>query len=385
MKSSSELRTHIDELKSAIDTQKRVLRDLENKRSQAQSELNSRLDPMAHLPVEIASDIFLHCVPTTPRPGSLTAPMVFSNICQPWRSIALSTPFLWAGIRLEFLPRGAKFAKLCRLWIDRARTLPLSFSLHGSLDRRIETLVQRYRVQLQNLKLFVRTGDDLQRLRMQGLLHLLRTLTIGADETNSVEADFLNADECLEILRTAPELVECAFDDVFYEQDIYSAGSPLQPLTHTSLRALRLGMPQSRAIEGYHGNSAFILQYITLPSLKHLEIADFDITIHDFISFLTRSAPPLASLRMVIPTADWQPHVVVEYLHPIPSLADLELFYLNPDDEADDDSAPFRTFLEVLGAAENFLPNLRNLTLWACFSERKNYFVKDGMQIHVGP
>jgi hypothetical protein len=135
---------------------------------------------------------------------------------------------------------------------------------------------------------------------------------------------------------------------------------------------LRLGIPQSRAIEGYHGNSAFILQYITLPSLEHLEIADFDITIHDFISFLTRSAPPLASLRMVMPTADWHPHVVVEYFHPIPSLTDLELFYSNPDDEADDDSTPFRTFLAVLGGAENFLPNLRNLTLWACFSKRED-------------
>jgi hypothetical protein len=89
--------------------------------------------------------------------------------------------------------------------------------------------------------------------------------------------------------------VEYAFGDVFYEQDIHSPGSPLLPLTHTSLRALRLEIPQSRAIEGYHGNSAFILQYITLPSLEQSEIIDFDITIHDFISFLTRSAPPLAS------------------------------------------------------------------------------------------
>ncbi|KAJ7794392.1 hypothetical protein B0H14DRAFT_2923288, partial [Mycena olivaceomarginata] len=200
---------------------------------------------------------------------------------------------------------------------------------------------------------------------MQGPFHSLRTLTIGADETNSVEADFLNADECLEILRTAPELVECAFDDVFYEQDIYSAGSPLQ-------------------------------------------IADFDITIHDFISFLTRSAPPpLASLRMVMPTADWHPSLST----------DLELFYSNPDDEADDDSTPFRTFLAVMGARRIFLPNLRNLTLWACFSKREDcpphaplqsfrlifppdgadttpdgdiivalrQFVNDEIQIHVGP
>jgi hypothetical protein len=76
---------------------------------------------------------------------------------------------------------------------------------------------------------------------------------------------------------------------------------------------------------------------------------------------------------MVMPTADWHPHVVVEYFHPIPSLTDLELFYSNPDDEADDDLTPFRTFLEVLGGAENFLPHLRDLTLWAYFSEREDY------------
>ncbi|KAF8215341.1 hypothetical protein K438DRAFT_1705741 [Mycena galopus ATCC 62051] len=371
MKSVPELRAQIDKLISAIETQKRVLRDLETQRSKAQSELNSRLDPMTRLPVEITSDIFLRCVSTTPRPDSSTAPMIFLNICQLWRNVALSTPYLWAGIRMDSLPRGAKFMKLGKIWIARALTIPLSFSLHGSLDRRVEPFMKQHAPQLQNLELFVRTGDDLQRLRLQGPFRSLKALKIGTDDTNSQEVDFFNPDECVEILRMAPDLVECDFDDVFYSEEASSAWV----FTHTPLRVLRLGNPESRAFQGYHGNSTFILRYIALPSLESLDIADFDIDSEDFVSFLTRSNPPLASLRMVMPTTDWHSHIVAEYLQLMPSLTDLELFYLNPDDgsEADDNVAPFRTFLEVLGAVDDVLPHLRNLTLWARFFERADY------------
>ncbi|KAJ7342835.1 hypothetical protein DFH08DRAFT_1081869 [Mycena albidolilacea] len=119
-------------------------------------------------------------------------------------------------------------------------------------------------------------------------------------------------------------------------------------------RVLRAKYPLSRvaiAAIDQHGTASAPSRNIQYPKLEHLEIADFNITIHDFISFLTRSAPPLALF----------------------SIPDLELFYSNPADEADDDSTPIRTFLEVLGAAENFLPNLRNITLWACFSAREDY------------
>ncbi|KAJ7245363.1 hypothetical protein B0H12DRAFT_1127628 [Mycena haematopus] len=381
MESIQDLRTQIDELTSAIDTHKRVLRDLENQRSKVQSDLNSRVDPMARLPFEITSDIFLYCVSTTPRPDSSTAPMIFLNICQLWRTIALSTPFLWAGICMdsESFPRGAKFAKLCRVWIGRARAVPLSFVLRGSLDRRVEPLIQKHAPQLQNFELFVRNGEDLQRLGTQGPFPSLRTLTIGADETNSEEVDFINPDECIEMLRAAPALLECDFDDVFYANDLYLSYSSAHASTHTSLRTLRLGNPQSRAFEGYHGNSACILQYVTLPSLESLDIADFDIPSGHFISFLIRSTPPLTSLRMVMPTINWQAHNVVEYFQLMPNLTDLELLYLNPDDdsETDDNAVPFRTFLEVLRT--DLLPQLCSLTLWACFSERADYVTLIGV------
>ncbi|KAJ6453172.1 hypothetical protein C8R45DRAFT_1039765 [Mycena sanguinolenta] len=268
MQSIAELRMRIDELASAIESQKRVLRDLENQRSKVQSELNSRVDPMARIPFEIASDIFLRCVSTVPRPDYRTAPMIFLNICRLWRTIALSTSFLWAEICMDStpLPRGAKFAKLCRDWIGRAGTIPLSFSLRGSLGRSIQFLV-KHAPQVQNLELFVRDTTDLLNLGVQELFPSLMKLTVGADETSPVEVDF-SPGQCVGILLAAPALLECNFDDVFCADDVFPPG-PL--VTHTSLRALRLGNPQCRALEGYHGNSAFILQYVTLPSLESLD------------------------------------------------------------------------------------------------------------------
>ncbi|KAF7326387.1 hypothetical protein MVEN_02625100 [Mycena venus] len=46
--------------------------------------------------------------------------------------------------------------------------------------------------------------------------------------------------------------------------------------------------------------TAQIQCYLTLPSLESLEIVQPDIPNQDFISFLTRSSPPLRSLRIAI-------------------------------------------------------------------------------------
>ncbi|KAF7348066.1 hypothetical protein MSAN_01759000 [Mycena sanguinolenta] len=372
MKSIPELRTRIGELTSAIESQKRALRDLENQRSKVQSELNSRVDPMARIPFEIVSDIFLHCVSNIPRPDSRTAPLVLLNICRLWRTIAVSTPFLWAEICMDStpFPRGAKFAKLCRDWIDRARTISLSFSLRGSLARRIELLMNKHAPQVQNLELFVRDTTDLLRLGVPGLFPSLMKLTVGADETSPVEVDF-SPGQCIGLLRAAPALLECDFDDVFCADDIFPPGPVV---THTSLRVLRLGNPQSRAFEGYHGNSAFILQYVTLPSLQSLDIADFDITPEVFISFLMRSRPPLTCLRMVLPNTIWEPGTIIEYFQLTPNLTDVEL-YFTPNDDSDEENGaePFRPFLEVLNTGTDLLQRLSNITLWALFWEVGDY------------
>ncbi|KAJ7671931.1 hypothetical protein B0H17DRAFT_947972, partial [Mycena rosella] len=72
-------------------------------KSDAQSDLNSVLDPMARLPLEISSDIFMRCLPndSIPMPNPRLAPMVFTRVCRSWNALAISNPSLWARIQIK--------------------------------------------------------------------------------------------------------------------------------------------------------------------------------------------------------------------------------------------------------------------------------------------
>ncbi|KAJ7934670.1 hypothetical protein B0H13DRAFT_1482313, partial [Mycena leptocephala] len=85
----------IEEISSLITRQKNVLRDLEKSRSHLRRQLNSTLDPIARLPLELSSDIFQRCLPMSSYPDPHYAPMLFLNVCHSWTEIALSTPSLW--------------------------------------------------------------------------------------------------------------------------------------------------------------------------------------------------------------------------------------------------------------------------------------------------
>ncbi|KAJ7482835.1 hypothetical protein B0H11DRAFT_1627770, partial [Mycena galericulata] len=75
----------IKEISSANTRQREVLRDL-----------NLIFDPMARLPVEISSDIFMRCLHTGPAPPDpREVPMILLRICHSWRNLALSIPSLW--------------------------------------------------------------------------------------------------------------------------------------------------------------------------------------------------------------------------------------------------------------------------------------------------
>ncbi|KAJ6610399.1 hypothetical protein B0H10DRAFT_1754619, partial [Mycena sp. CBHHK59/15] len=73
------------------------LGELEESRNAIQTQLDSILTyPILNLPVELVSEIFIHCLPTgNVRPKRSQAPLVLLSICRAWRQIALSTPSLW--------------------------------------------------------------------------------------------------------------------------------------------------------------------------------------------------------------------------------------------------------------------------------------------------
>ncbi|KAJ7604605.1 hypothetical protein B0H17DRAFT_1189718 [Mycena rosella] len=78
--SVAELQAQIDSLSANILRHKQALKDLECSKSAAQCQLNAIRDPVARLPLEISSEIFIQCLSTRPRPGSRHAPMILANI-----------------------------------------------------------------------------------------------------------------------------------------------------------------------------------------------------------------------------------------------------------------------------------------------------------------
>jgi hypothetical protein len=96
-----ELQQSIDKFSVDIRYQKKVLRDLEHRKSVTQGQLNAVRDPVQRLPLEISSEILLQCLPSRPKPGAQDFPMLFLNVCNSWKDIAISTPALWAAIHAD--------------------------------------------------------------------------------------------------------------------------------------------------------------------------------------------------------------------------------------------------------------------------------------------
>ncbi|KAJ7774949.1 hypothetical protein B0H16DRAFT_1408086, partial [Mycena metata] len=95
--SVKDIEARIDELSAEIERQKNILDQLERSRKVAYRQLNAIRDPVARLPLEISSEIFLQCLSLSPRPPAdpRVAPMLLLNICNAWTNIALSNPALW--------------------------------------------------------------------------------------------------------------------------------------------------------------------------------------------------------------------------------------------------------------------------------------------------
>ncbi|KAJ7463731.1 hypothetical protein FB451DRAFT_1094883 [Mycena latifolia] len=319
---------------------------------------------MAKMPVEISSDIFMRCLSydPIPTPDSTAAPLLFLNVCRSWNTTAISTPSLWAGIRLES-PR----TELMKLWLSRARNHPLSISLQGNLDPDVRHLVQHNACHVQTLELYFPFGDQLQELTTP--LPSLKTLIIGQgqDEDGYPDSYSRTANECVEMLRAAPHLVHCTFRGIYYHvDDIHGLASLVNSeliIIHPSLKHLVLGGPD-------FPSSAHILRSLTLPAMESLVISHMNIGSGDFLEFLTRSSAPLKSLDMQIArrAARWSGTTVERLFRLLSVLTDLQLVFAD---------AEISSFLEILatshGSLAQFLPNLSNLTLRGPPLDRAEY------------
>ncbi|KAJ7506884.1 hypothetical protein B0H11DRAFT_1903639 [Mycena galericulata] len=325
----------IKEISSANTRRREVLRDL-----------NLIFDPMARLPVEISSDISVRCLHTGPAPPDpREVPMILLRICHSWRNLALSIPSLWTSIRVESPSRG--FGNLLDIWLKSAGSLPLSISLSKCLNAEsIRDLVVEQRAgQVRNLEVYLEYPEELEKLaEIAPLFVSLEKLTVGRADTDPTHSDSadesdrddwsdLLSDECVQLFRAAPSLVECNLFDMYTRWGPWTYNADdIEPLTHSGLRHLRLGFQlESGGIAKY--NSSAFLRHLTLPALQTLLISNLDIKPEDFTSFLERSSPPLR-------------------------LTDLTLFFWGTVVLKDE-----FPFLQNLAYTHNFLPNLRNLMI----------------------
>ncbi|TDL21777.1 hypothetical protein BD410DRAFT_789168 [Rickenella mellea] len=109
--------------------------------------VHTKASPILRIPPELLSEIFSRCLPEDglPRPHPNEAPLLPCQICSFFRTVALSSPNLWAGISIIRNTERNGDALTLDLWIKRSGSCPLSFSLEYrgaafNIDKLIDSL-----------------------------------------------------------------------------------------------------------------------------------------------------------------------------------------------------------------------------------------------------
>ncbi|KAK7000406.1 hypothetical protein R3P38DRAFT_3285692 [Favolaschia claudopus] len=360
-------RDRVERLVARLEARKLAVRDAEVTLAAAKRTLNSLVDPMARLPLELQSGIFL-LTGTDHEPDPDGSPLNLLFVCHMWHDIAVATPRLWNRIVIESLPREADFARACGNWMKRAHPFPLSVELRQihEVGESMQKVLCQYARSIEKLEISL--SDDIpwdECNEETGGLYLhtspfeihgasfssLKTLSLKSHVDGELQ---LTDDDWIDLLAAAPELVECQLMN--FAQYTGNLQPDIEHLTLASLRQLQL----EASSWSWVTSTATMLLRLTLPALESLYISTFDISGVEMQDFLTRSSPPLQSLVMAIPQIPEPMSVVAGILPLVPSLTDLDLSDVVEKQRSNE---PFLAFLKMMGSNPDILPNLQNLTI----------------------
>ncbi|KAJ6510651.1 hypothetical protein C8R45DRAFT_1161391 [Mycena sanguinolenta] len=323
MDSIQELRPRVEELSS---DQTGLHKAQEHDNSDDEPKLDDTTDPVARLPYEISSEIFLQCLPSVhdrePEAGADHIPMLLLNICSAWTAVALSTPALWASIQIVF-PRAEGFAQFLSIWFRRAAHCPMYICLRGDfsdLNHDVLDIIWKHGAQLRLLEL---SDDGNVRREDSSAIDLFERTTLGplpALETfivrNLVYSGAFRGPQILEFLRLAPNLVECDFDRIQLD-NLLDAGS--EKVVLPTLRRLTLNCDSQAPL-----SDADILSYLRLPALEFLFVPSYSRLV---APFLKDSAPPIRNLILDKLEHELMGSVqLYECLHLLPDLTQLKMY-----------------------------------------------------------
>ncbi|KAF7361210.1 F-box domain-containing protein [Mycena sanguinolenta] len=359
MSSIQTLRARLEKISSEIVLQEKLLDQLRHEKTLAQRQLNAAVDPVARLPLEISSEIFLQCLAPFPekRPAGDCAPLLLLNICSTWSAIALSTPRLWSAVAIDFYYPEA-LTQLLPTWLKRAGKHPLSISLRGDFhSHHIPTIVWLYREQLKELEIVHEEDDrgshdsedeglgilDLFGNATPEPLPLLETLIF----CNEAGYRGLPAPQILRLLRLAPNLVNYTHTNSFLKH----FGIPSEKPMHSTLRTLTFGGRDNPPApdEG-------ILACLLFPALTDLAV-DLHMPGCSIFAFLKQQPTP-ALRGLVLGMTDYDTPDSVELhecLHLIPSLMRFQMWYPMPH--------YLVHICTNLTDSSSFLPNLDTLSI----------------------
>ncbi|KAJ7678779.1 hypothetical protein B0H17DRAFT_1206552 [Mycena rosella] len=208
--SVAELEARIDTLSTVIGQQKNLPMNIERSKSALQRRLNALRDPLACLPVEISSEIFVQCLPSDQPPDARYAPLLFLNVCNTWKDIALATAGLWTSIRIDRLKFDLE--SLLDAWLKCAGSRAVSISLPHHLPVEIVPVLSRHAKRLQDLEMH-HDDADIALVAATGAFPMLKTVTIVGVDASEFKS---SPGATLDMLRMCPNTVECTLDRVPY-------------------------------------------------------------------------------------------------------------------------------------------------------------------------
>jgi hypothetical protein len=217
------------------------------------------LSALWRLPVEVLSQIFVHCLPEAGHleVSSKLAPVLLTRICRRWREVAIDMPVLWCKLSVDgtrkWGGRGYQAAGFCFCydsWLKRSRGRPLSLSLRycNGDEPALRSLLQPYMNQISSI--VFHDIQEYQRLALD--LPVLQELTIKnlSDDSPADAQSISRLPSTLESLRLRG-MCRFNFPQSCSSNPVWAHLTDLEiPVSnlHTFLRLLQLGPNLSSAM-----------------------------------------------------------------------------------------------------------------------------------------
>jgi hypothetical protein len=297
-----------------------------------------------HLPVEILSQIFIHCLHSwetglcTDNVSPMLAPLLLTRVCRRWRDVAVNMPILWCTLSVTYPSRISweEASFWYNVWLKRSQEHPLSLLIYFSDNEftQIQSLLQPYNTLVSSLDLRLTARAffyEPSLLFQDSRLPALQELSISWKEypywdvvstwisrlpstLRTLNVVIYQYRDFLRLFHLCPNLSSLIVRMSWWGE---TAGmEPLESFIHANLQSLYI----SSASCSRKNFLPDVFNALTLPHLRDLTVDYVKLPHDELKAFLTRSNCPLEHLRCI----DCKPEITdqqrAEYIALVPSL-----------------------------------------------------------------